>query len=653
MNTNTSSSKPGKRRLSTGSDNKKSGASHSNERLSGEEQSMRVAADRSCKRIKLPVEDSHAAPQFSNGVCPAAAAGGEGEGDGGAEAATQLHHPHAHLGGRWQGLARQEVVLLLLQTLDALGYRDSRLLLERESSVRLETVGTRLLHEAVERGAWDEALHRLLHSSTMGLSTARARACRFVILEHKYIELLRDRNLRTALQCLREELTSAAFDLDTDQRVHRCASLLMCCDEEALSERVSWNPSFSRAVLWERLLTLLPRAAAPLKPHRLGTLLHQSLEFQKSKCHYHNPALDSAEYASSSSTLLSDHVCPSQPIPSRVLWSLDGHTDEVWFVAASPSGRYLASSSKDRTIIIWQVDGEEFQALQVCKGHSDAVGYLEWSPDETKLASGSNDNSIRIWTPGREAATHVIANSQSRSGDTISQRHNSVTALAWLPDSRRLLGGYFGKELILWRLGGDSDSGGDNDRGGGGATELHRWQFGSRLQDLCLMGGGVVAVVVCSDKTLRVLCIKSRRELFCLPEQSTVTSLTKSRLYPQILVNVSDRNPVIRLWDVAERRVVQRYRGHSQGRFVVRSAFGGVNESFVVSGSEDSRLYVWSRFYGSLLRVLAAHTATVNCVIWPPVAGLGSPWLISASDDRSLIVWAAAEALQDDDAKFD
>lgn len=34
---------------------------------------------------------------------------------------------------------------------------------------------------------------------------------------------------------------------------------------------------------------------------------------------------------------------------------LEVHDDEVWFLQFSHDGRYLASSSKDRTAIIWEV----------------------------------------------------------------------------------------------------------------------------------------------------------------------------------------------------------------------------------------------------------------------------------------------------------
>ena len=84
-----------------------------------------------------------------------------------------------------------------------------------------------------------------------------------------------------------------------------------------------------------------------IPPGRLGTLLEQAISSQELKCLYHN-------VSDNSFTLLNDHRCLKSHIPTEST-SFIGHCDEIWCVAFSNSGNYLASSAKDGSIIVWDV----------------------------------------------------------------------------------------------------------------------------------------------------------------------------------------------------------------------------------------------------------------------------------------------------------
>lgn len=136
-----------------------------------------------------------------------------------------------------------------------------------------------------------------------------------------------------------------------------------------------------------------------------------------------------------------------------------------------------------------------------------------------------------------------------------------------------------------------------------------------------------------------------------LTENESITSVFLSPDDRHLLVNLSVQvlfliySQEIHLWDLHEKRVLAKYIGQKQGRFVIRSCFGGVYENFILSGSEDSHVYVWSREHGNVLEVLSSHTGKqcilnkgcVNCVTWNQTRNI----FASASDDHSIRIWSA------------
>mmetsp|Transcript_35390 Transcript_35390/g.87958 ORF Transcript_35390/g.87958 Transcript_35390/m.87958 type:complete len:620 (-) Transcript_35390:32-1891(-) len=506
----------------------------------------------------------------------------------------------------WEGLPRRELILLILQTLDALGYRNAMDVLESESGMVLEGVDVKSLHESVLKGNWRgvrEALSKLNFQDPVG------QACHFLVLEQKYLELLYDKQIFDALDCLRSELADACFDAESTDRLHKCSSYLMCQDPDDLQGRAEWTYKGSRELLWQRMVDLIPPEVV-VPPRRLAVLLHQAWKLQEMHCVYHNRN-------TSSFSLLQDHTCPQGTLPTHCVATLDEHTDEVWFVAISHNGRYIASSSKDKTVIIWECQGTAFTKVQHLIGHSDASSFIAWSPDDAHIATASNDKTVRVWASDTAKCVRVIT-----------KHTESVASVCWLQDNERFVSAGIDKCIYMWNL---------ND-----PTEEQQWMFSSRIQDVAVTSDGKKMLVVTSEKSIKVIDLHSKRELFSLPESDPVTSVTVSSIADQVLVNISHQTPVIRLWDLTERRIVQRYRGHYQGRFVVRSCFGGPQETYVISGSEDTQVYIWHRHFGSLLEVLQGHAATVNCIAWPP----NSPWMLTASDDQTLRVWSTKPTIE-------
>jgi hypothetical protein len=63
-----------------------------------------------------------------------------------------------------------------------------------------------------------------------------------------------------------------------------------------------------------------------------------------------------------------------------------------------------------------------------------------------------------------------------------------------------------------------------------------------------------------------------------------LTSLNISQDSRHMLVSMN--HDQIKLMEIDTGEVIQRFEAHQQRQFIIRSAFGGADENFVVSGSE-------------------------------------------------------------------
>lgn len=74
-------------------------------------------------------------------------------------------------------------------------------------------------------------------------------------------------------------------------------------------------------------------------------------------------------------------------------------------------------------------------------------------------------------------------------------------------------------------------------------------------------------------------------------EENSISSLSLSRDGQFFIVNLNSEEIHLRKVDVdIDDGVDDVFKGHKQGKYVIRSCFGGSDCSFVASGSEDSKV---------------------------------------------------------------
>jgi WD40 repeat protein len=115
-------------------------------------------------------------------------------------------------------------------------------------------------------------------------------------------------------------------------------------------------------------------------------------------------------------------------------------------------------------------------------------------------------------------------------------------------------------------------------------------------------------------------------------------SMTLNKKSTYILITVAAQG--LHLWDVKDKVLVQKFQGSVNNNFLNYSTFGGPDEIYVASGSEDNRVYIWNAKKETPIHVLEGHTRSVTSVTWnPEIPGM----IASASDDGTLRVWGPSK----------
>ena len=361
---------------------------------------------------------------------------------------------------------------------------------------------------------------------------------------------------------------------------------------------------------------------------------------------------------------------------------LIGHQDHITSVAVSPNGKYIASGSKDKTVCLWDDEGNLL--IKPFEGHEDAITSVAFSPDGECIASTSKDGTIRLWdTQGNPIGQPLTRNNASfkvkhqlrkailchpsistsfslfwailtvifkTNYNSINQnlfifvfalliisaiffiyffpilpKAGIVATVAFSPDNRHIITGHEDGTLRLWN------------RQDAKIQKLFISNIGTPFME---DNAAVTSVVFSSDgryivsggqdKQIRVWNRAGKLSKRFLGHELGVKSLAFSP-DDQLIVSAS-RDGTVRLWDLQGKPVGQPFRGHESE--VTAVAFSP-NGKYIISGSYDKTIRLWNYEGVPIGQPIRGHDREVTSVAF----SRNGKTIISGSYDKSIRLW--------------
>ncbi|TDG46391.1 hypothetical protein AWZ03_007165 [Drosophila navojoa] len=298
-------------------------------------------------------------------------------------------------------------------------------------------------------------------------------------------------------------------------------------------------------------------------------------------------------------------------------YKLEGHQRQTTAVRFSPGGEWLSSASTDSVLKVWDVDTAKLH--HTLTGHSLGINDVAWSSDGKFMVSCSDDKTIKIWDP-------ITGQCQK----SFLGHNKYVFSCIVHPQSNLIASTSFDCSVRLWDV-----------RNGKALNRILAHM--DPISSVDFNRDGTLFVTGSFDGLVRIWDTISCQVMKTLiDEDNSPVGYVKFAPNGRYIL-AAYLNSQIKLWNFQKPKCLRVYKGHTNLKYCISVNFSVTAGMWIVSGSEDASLYIWSLQNKQLAQKVPAHTSEVICTDCHPKLNLIATGALQNADN--LKIWQSSETV--------